>query len=214
MAVQAPLVDAANVIRTAVERAPARGYAGIGLVDDHVTLWWKGAPPTDIAAAVTAARRTAPVEVANATYSRTELRKAAARLTPWWKPTRRTPATRSGCAPTAPASRSPLTTLWAPGCRSYRSPASVPASSNATGWSNGHGPTTPRRSTAERASGSPRPGVPQASAYATRTPTPVSSSPPNTAEPSARPGTSAGTRPPAPAPWSATRSTATTTTTR
>lgn len=82
MVAQAPLVDAANVIRTAVERAPARGYAGIGLVDDHVTLWWKGVPPTDIAAAVTAARRTAPVEVANATYSRAELRKAAARLTP------------------------------------------------------------------------------------------------------------------------------------
>ncbi|MEV0330880.1 cellulose binding domain-containing protein [Micromonospora echinospora] len=82
MIAQAPLVDAANVVRTAVERAPARGYAGIGLVDDHVTLWWKGAPPADIAAAVTAARRTAPVEVADATYSRAELRKAAARLTP------------------------------------------------------------------------------------------------------------------------------------
>ncbi|MFG1840585.1 cellulose binding domain-containing protein [Micromonospora sp. NPDC049175] len=82
MVAQAPLVDAANVIRTAVDRAPARGYAGIGLVDDHVTLWWKGAPPTDIAAAVTAARRAAPVEVANATYSRAELRKAATRLTP------------------------------------------------------------------------------------------------------------------------------------
>ncbi|WP_416904397.1 cellulose binding domain-containing protein [Micromonospora echinospora] len=82
MIAQAPLVDAANVIRTAVDRAPARGYAGIGLVDDHVTLWWKGAPPADIAAAVTAARRTAPVEVADAPYSRADLRKAAARLTP------------------------------------------------------------------------------------------------------------------------------------
>ncbi|WP_254910250.1 cellulose binding domain-containing protein [Micromonospora sp. NBS 11-29] len=82
MVAQAPLVDAANVIRTAVDRSPARGYAGIGLVGDHVTLWWKGTPPTDIAAAVTAARRTAPVEVAGATYSRAELRRAAARLTP------------------------------------------------------------------------------------------------------------------------------------
>lgn len=82
MVAQAPLVDAANVIRTAVERAPDRGYAGIGLVDNHVTLWWKGALPTDIAAAVAAARRTAPVEVANATYSRAELRRAAARLAP------------------------------------------------------------------------------------------------------------------------------------
>ncbi|OZV77019.1 peptidase [Micromonospora echinospora] len=82
MIAQAPLVDAANVIRTAVERAPARGYAGIGLVGDHVTLWWKGAPPADIVAAVTAARRTAPVEMADATYSRADLRTAAARLTP------------------------------------------------------------------------------------------------------------------------------------
>ncbi|MDG4771849.1 cellulose binding domain-containing protein [Solwaraspora sp. WMMD792] len=82
MVAQAPLVDAANVIRTAVERAPDRGYAGIGLVDDHVTLWWKGVLPADIAAVAAAARRTAPVEVANATYSRAELRTAAARLTP------------------------------------------------------------------------------------------------------------------------------------
>ena len=82
MVAQAPLVDAANVIRTAVERTPARGYAGIGLVDDHVTLWWKGAPPADVTAAVTAARRTAPVQVAGATWSRADLRRAAARLTP------------------------------------------------------------------------------------------------------------------------------------
>ncbi|WBB94914.1 cellulose binding domain-containing protein [Solwaraspora sp. WMMA2080] len=82
MVAQAPLVDAANVIRTAVDRAPGRGYAGIGLVDDQVTLWWKGEPPADIAAAVAAARRTAPVEVADATYSRAELRTAAARIAP------------------------------------------------------------------------------------------------------------------------------------
>ncbi|MDG4833252.1 cellulose binding domain-containing protein [Solwaraspora sp. WMMD1047] len=82
MVAQVPLVDAANVIRTAVDSAPVRGYAGIGLVDDHVTLWWKGALPADIAAAVNAARRTAPVEVAEATYSRAELRRAAAKLSP------------------------------------------------------------------------------------------------------------------------------------
>ncbi|MFI7080396.1 cellulose binding domain-containing protein [Micromonospora sp. NPDC049903] len=81
MVAQAPLVDAANVIRTAVDRAPGRGYAGIGLVDDHVALWWKGAVPTDIVAAVTSARRIAPVEVTRAAYSRAELRTAAARIT-------------------------------------------------------------------------------------------------------------------------------------
>jgi hypothetical protein len=82
MVAQAPLVDAASVIRTAVENAPARGYAGIGLVDDHVTLWWKGALPADVATAVAAARRIAPVEVTAAAYSRAELRKASARLAP------------------------------------------------------------------------------------------------------------------------------------
>ncbi|MBF9132869.1 cellulose-binding domain-containing protein [Plantactinospora sp. S1510] len=82
MAAQTPLIDAANVIRTAVEGASPRGYAGIGLVDDHVTLWWKGVPPADIAAAVATVRRTASVEVARATYSRTELEKAAAKLVP------------------------------------------------------------------------------------------------------------------------------------
>lgn len=82
MIAQTPLVDAANVIRTAVEAAPSRGYAGLGLTGDQVTLWWKGALPKEIAVAVATARRTAPVEVAAATYSRTELKKAAAKLTP------------------------------------------------------------------------------------------------------------------------------------
>lgn len=82
MTAQVPLVDAASVLRTAVEQGQPRGYAGIGLVDDHVTLWWKGSLPPDIAAAVAAARHTAPVEVVGAAYSRTELKKAAARLAP------------------------------------------------------------------------------------------------------------------------------------
>nr|MDT0661665.1 cellulose binding domain-containing protein [Micromonospora sp. DSM 115978] len=82
MIAQTPLIDAASVIRTAIEAAPAPGYAGIGIVDDHVTLWWKGALPPDVADAVTAARRTVPVEVSAAAYSRAELRRAAARINP------------------------------------------------------------------------------------------------------------------------------------
>ena len=81
MLAQAPLVDAAT--RPHRRRAgPPRGYAGIGLVDDHVTLWWKGALPARVAAAVAAARRIAPVEVVGATYTRTELKKAAAKIAP------------------------------------------------------------------------------------------------------------------------------------
>ncbi|MEU1751892.1 cellulose binding domain-containing protein [Micromonospora matsumotoense] len=82
MLAQTPLVDAANVVRTAIDAGAPRGYAGIGLVDDHVTLWWKGTLPSDVATAVTTARRTAPVEVVGATYSRSELKKAAAKLAP------------------------------------------------------------------------------------------------------------------------------------
>lgn len=92
MTAQIPLVDAASVLRTAVEQGQSRGYAGIGLVDDHVTLWWKGALPADIAAAVATARRTAPVEVVGAKYSRTELLRASARITPLLK------ADRAGAA--------------------------------------------------------------------------------------------------------------------
>ncbi|MDI5942016.1 peptidase, partial [Micromonospora sp. DH15] len=82
MIAQVPLVDAATGLRAAVERAPSRGYAGIGLVGDHVTLWWKGNLPADVASAVAVARRIAPVEVAKAAYAKTELAAAAARIAP------------------------------------------------------------------------------------------------------------------------------------
>lgn len=81
MAAQAPLSAAAEKIRrVAVDgsgTAPA-GYAGITLDDDHVTVWWKGAVPSRVAAAVTAARDVAPVEMAVAAHSRAELTAAAA----------------------------------------------------------------------------------------------------------------------------------------
>ena len=80
MVAQAPLVDAASALRSAIERGNPRGFAGIGLVDDHVTLWWKGRVPADIAVAVASARHTAPIEVAAAAYSRTQLDVAAAKV--------------------------------------------------------------------------------------------------------------------------------------
>ncbi|WP_229399134.1 cellulose binding domain-containing protein [Micromonospora okii] len=82
MAAQVPLVDAATGLRAAVERGPARGYAGIGLVGDHVALWWKGELPADIASAVAVARRIAPVEVTPAAYAKAELAAAAERIAP------------------------------------------------------------------------------------------------------------------------------------
>ncbi|SCL13719.1 Cellulose binding domain-containing protein [Micromonospora nigra] len=82
MLAQAPLVDAATGLKATVDRGGARGFAGLGLVDDHVTLWWKGALPADVRAAVATARRIAPVEVVAARYSRVELSAAATRLAP------------------------------------------------------------------------------------------------------------------------------------
>lgn len=77
MRAQVPLVSAATALQTAVERGAPGGYAGIGLTDGHVTLWWKGALPAPVAKAVKAAQAVAPVTVAPARYSRTELRQAA-----------------------------------------------------------------------------------------------------------------------------------------
>ncbi|PWK46955.1 cellulose binding domain-containing protein [Actinoplanes xinjiangensis] len=77
MIAQEKLVDTASVVRTAVTAGAPRGYAGIGLVGDHVTLWWKGALPADIAAAVTAARHIAPVSVQHAAYSGSQLKAQA-----------------------------------------------------------------------------------------------------------------------------------------
>ncbi|GAA1763070.1 hypothetical protein GCM10009681_37670 [Luedemannella helvata] len=77
MRAQVPLVAAANAIKAAVEATDQKGYAGIGLTGDHVTLWWKGRLPATVASAVSAARGVAPVVVATAAHSRTELRAAA-----------------------------------------------------------------------------------------------------------------------------------------
>lgn len=80
MARQAPLVDAASVIRTAVRTAPPRGYAGLSLVDDHVALYWNGKVPADINRVVGDARRLAPVTVEVAPFSQTELKSAAGKV--------------------------------------------------------------------------------------------------------------------------------------
>jgi hypothetical protein len=80
---QLPLVDAATVIRTAVETDGVDGLASIVIEDKSVTVWWKGgrqALPARIASVVTQARKVAPVRVATAAYSISELRAASAKL--------------------------------------------------------------------------------------------------------------------------------------
>lgn len=78
MLAQQPLIHAADVIHAEVLRGTDTGFAGLVLEDDHVALWWKGAVPKEITAAVRAAEATAPVEIERAAYSNAELRAAAA----------------------------------------------------------------------------------------------------------------------------------------
>ncbi|WP_406346399.1 hypothetical protein [Streptomyces sp. NBC_00648] len=77
---QRPLVAAADKIRWQLERGSYAGFAGIGLEQDRVALWWKGEIPVKVQRTIEEARRTAPVRVADARYSLNELRSASERL--------------------------------------------------------------------------------------------------------------------------------------
>ncbi|MEV0390456.1 trypsin-like serine protease [Nonomuraea sp. NPDC050643] len=79
---QAPLVAAADGIRTAVEDGggPPAGYAGIELTGDRVVVWWKDEVPGPVQAAIRRARQGVTVEVRPAAYSQRELSRAADRL--------------------------------------------------------------------------------------------------------------------------------------
>lgn len=80
---QRPLVDAATMFRAAAERSGADGLASIVIGEKAVTVWWKGgreALPPSLIPAVEQASRIAPVLVADADYSATELLAASAKL--------------------------------------------------------------------------------------------------------------------------------------
>jgi hypothetical protein len=78
MLAQAPLSAAAARILRVIERGDMTGYAGIGLDDSGVVLWWKGRLPGPVGKAIEAERRTVAVTVRHAPHSRAELRRAAA----------------------------------------------------------------------------------------------------------------------------------------
>jgi hypothetical protein len=83
MLAQRPLVAAAEVLRSEVDRRGYPGFAGIVLADEDVVLWWKGSVPTAIAGAVRRAERHAPVRIGAAAHSLDELTAAAERLEAW-----------------------------------------------------------------------------------------------------------------------------------
>ncbi|MEW2077367.1 trypsin-like serine protease [Streptomyces sp. NPDC013433] len=74
---QRPLVAAASILAKAQERGHYEGYTGIGLQEDHVTLWWKGDLPEPVQRAAERARRTAPVHIVAADHSLAELKDAS-----------------------------------------------------------------------------------------------------------------------------------------
>ncbi|GAA2278839.1 hypothetical protein GCM10010415_53940 [Streptomyces atrovirens] len=74
---QRPLVAAASILAKAQERGHHEGYTGIGLQEDHVTLWWKGDLPEPVRRTVERARETAPVRIVAADHSLAELKDAS-----------------------------------------------------------------------------------------------------------------------------------------
>ncbi len=80
---QRPLVVAAEELRSAIGRVRAPGFAGIVLGDKEVTLWWKGAVPAPVAAAVARVSRDVPVRVAAAAHSQAEITAAARAVRAW-----------------------------------------------------------------------------------------------------------------------------------
>src|SRR5687768_10474410 len=80
MIAQRSMVRAAVILKEAVDLGREQGYAGLVIEERGVAFWWKGPLSLRLAAVVAEARKIAPVRVAQARYSRAELKAAAARI--------------------------------------------------------------------------------------------------------------------------------------
>ncbi len=78
MRAQEPLAEAAERIRAVVDQGEADGFAGIGLGDGDVILWWKGSPPRAVEEVVEEERSAVRVSVTEAAHSHAELEAALA----------------------------------------------------------------------------------------------------------------------------------------
>ncbi len=76
MLAQQPLKAAAGRIERSAGRT-ADGYAGVGLGDGEVVVWWKGDLPQQVERTIADVRRTTRVRVVAAEHSRAELEAAA-----------------------------------------------------------------------------------------------------------------------------------------
>ena len=70
---QARFVQAADKITDVVDTTNPSGYTSVELSDGAVTVWWKGAVPSNVQQAIDDARAIAPVVVSQAAYSKAEL---------------------------------------------------------------------------------------------------------------------------------------------
>ncbi|HZM84711.1 MAG TPA: hypothetical protein VFC19_54005, partial [Candidatus Limnocylindrales bacterium] len=91
MAAQQPLVAAASRIQWAVERGASKGYAGVGLGNNEVVVWWKGDLPAAVGNTVAEIRRTTPVRISAAANSRAELEAAAKGIADYLRANPRSP---------------------------------------------------------------------------------------------------------------------------
>jgi hypothetical protein len=91
MRAQEPLVEAAERIRAVVDEGEADGFAGIGLGNGDVVLWWKGPLPPAVEDAVAAEQGAVPVAVTHAEHSLAELQAAIAPIADDIRATRAVP---------------------------------------------------------------------------------------------------------------------------
>ncbi|MET9634269.1 S1 family peptidase [Lentzea sp. NPDC006480] len=71
MAAEVPFADAADRIEKAIAHSGADGLSGVGLENEKLVVWWKGAVPTEVSQEIS--RASVPVEVRAAAHSRREL---------------------------------------------------------------------------------------------------------------------------------------------
>ncbi len=80
MLAQRPYSEGAKQIQAAILRSGAAGYAGIGISDTAVQLWWKGPIPAQIQTVIDSVRASVAVDIKPAPHSRQELKAEAARV--------------------------------------------------------------------------------------------------------------------------------------
>ncbi|MEV4314962.1 hypothetical protein [Actinocrispum sp. NPDC049592] len=91
MLAQQPIKAAASRIQRTIDSADSAGFAGVGIGEGHVTVWWKGNPPAAVQDTIAEVRRTAKVDLVAAAHSRAELTAAAGQVKQYIKANPKSP---------------------------------------------------------------------------------------------------------------------------